>query len=162
VVPPGSSAGLTADDIHQAALEELLDELRAESRWVVVEGPAVTTRPDINTLAHVTDATVLVAEVPRTRSDQLLDGVQHLGKMGAAVLGVALLPPPRGSGPSLRIAGHQGGFLEGGAPPWARRAIAWRSGDGAVPVNSDGAVNKDGAEDGKAVTDEVPTTPFGS
>jgi capsular polysaccharide biosynthesis protein len=163
VVPPGSGAGLTADDIHQAALEELLDELRAESRWVVVEGPAVTTRPDINTLAHVTDATVLVAEVPRTRSDQLLDGVQHLRKMGAAVLGVALLPPPRGSGPSLRIAGDQGGSLEGGAALlWARRAIAWRSGDGAVPVNSEGAVNKDGAEDGKAVTDEVPTTPFGS
>jgi capsular polysaccharide biosynthesis protein/Mrp family chromosome partitioning ATPase len=143
VIPPGSDAGLYAEDIRQDAFERLLYELRAESRWVVVEGPAVTSRPDISTLAHVADAAVLVAEVPRTRSDQLLDGVQHLGKMGTAVLGAALLPAPRESGPSLRMAGRAS-LGRSAAPPGHR----------AIPA-ADGT-------DGKAVTDEVPTTPFRS
>jgi capsular polysaccharide biosynthesis protein len=98
VIPPGSSAGPHAEDIRQDALERLLDEFGAESRWVVLEGPAVSARPDINTLAHVADAAILVAEIPRTRTDQLIDGAQHLGKMGADVLGAALLPAPRESG----------------------------------------------------------------
>ena len=149
VIPPGSDAGLTAEDIRQDAFERLLDELRAESRWVVVEGPAVTSRPDINTLAHVADAVVLVAEVSRTRSDQLHDGVQHLGKMGAAVLGVALLPPPRGSGTSRQMAGYQAS-LEGCAAPRERREIPYASGDGARPVTVDGALNGDGAADSEA------------
>jgi uncharacterized protein involved in exopolysaccharide biosynthesis len=100
VIPPGSSAGPDALDIRQDALERLLDELGAESGWVVLEGPAVGARPDISTLAHVADAAVLVAEIPRTRTDQLIDGARHLGQMGADVLGAALLPAPRPSGPA--------------------------------------------------------------
>jgi len=103
VIPPGSSAGPDAEDIRQDALErlldELLDELEAGSGWVVLEGPAVGARPDISTLAHVADAAVLVAEIPRTRTDQLIDGARYLGQMGADVLGTALLPAPRQSGP---------------------------------------------------------------
>ena len=122
VIPPGSSAGPDAEDIRQDALERLLDELGAGSRWVVLEGPAVDARPDISTLAHVADAAVLVAEIPRTRSDQLIDGVQHLGKMGADVLGVALLPA-RG-GPARR--GHAGSAGRRGRPRRQRRAARIR------------------------------------
>lgn len=100
VIPPGSSAGPDAEEIRQDALERLLDELGAESGWVVLEGPAVSARPDISTLAHVADAAVLVAEIPRTFTDQLIDGARHLGQMGASVLGAALVPTPWESGPA--------------------------------------------------------------
>jgi capsular polysaccharide biosynthesis protein/MinD-like ATPase involved in chromosome partitioning or flagellar assembly len=152
VIPPGSDAGLDAEDIRQDAMERMLDDLRTDSRWVVLEGPAVTSRPDVSTLAHLADAAVLVAEVPRTRSDQLLDGVEHLGKMGAPVLGVALLPAPRGSGPPLRMASRQAS-LAADAAPQERRAIPAVSPDD-VPVNGDRPAP------GHVVADDAPTAPF--
>jgi capsular polysaccharide biosynthesis protein/MinD-like ATPase involved in chromosome partitioning or flagellar assembly len=152
VISPGSDAGLDAEDIRQDAMERMLDDLRTDSRWVVVEGPAVTSRPDVSTLAHLADAAVLVAEVPRTRSDQLLDGVEHLGKMGAPVLGVALLPAPRGSGPPLRMASRQAS-LAADAAPQERRAIPAVSRDD-VPVNGDRPAP------GHVVADDAPTAPF--
>jgi hypothetical protein len=133
-------------------MERMLDDLRTDSRWVVLEGPAVTSRPDVSTLAHLADAAVLVAEVPRTRSDQLLDGVEHLGKMGAPVLGVALLPAPMGSGPPLRMASRQAS-LAADAAPQERRAIPAVSRDD-VPVNGDRPAP------GHVVADDAPTAPF--
>jgi len=65
----------------------------------VLEGPAIGARPDISTLAHVADAAVLVAEIPRTRTDQLTDGARHLEKMGTEVLGTVLVAAPRPPGP---------------------------------------------------------------
>ena len=126
VIPPGSSAGPDADDIRQDALERLLDELEAGSGWVVLEGPAVSARPDISTLAHVADAAVLVAEIPRTRTDQLIDGARHLGKMGAHVLGVALLPAPRESGRArpMPVLPDGGAALDGNAGPPEYAAIS--------------------------------------
>jgi Mrp family chromosome partitioning ATPase len=126
VIPPGSSAGPDADDIRQDALERLLDELEAGSGWVVLEGPAVSARPDISTLAHVADAAVLVAEIPRTRTDQLIDGARHLGKMGADVLGVALLPAPRESGRAqpMPVLPDGGAALDGNAGPPEYAAIS--------------------------------------
>ena len=152
VIPPGSDAGLDAEDIRQDAMERMLDDLRTDSRWIVLEGPAVTSRPDVSTLAHLADAAVLVAEVPRTRSDQLLDGVEHLGKMGAPVLGVALLPAPRGSGPPLRMASRLASLVADAASQ-ERRAIPAVSRDD-VPVNGDRPAP------GHVVADDAPTAPF--
>ena len=42
-----------------------------------------------------------MAETPRTNSDQVLDSVEHLDKMGTTVLGTVLLPSPRLTGPRL-------------------------------------------------------------
>ncbi len=95
VITPGSSAGMEAADLQQDAVDQLLADLRDAARWVVVEAAPVTSAPDVYTLAHAADAVVLVAEVPRTRSDQVLDAVQRLEKMGATVLGAVLLPSPK-------------------------------------------------------------------
>lgn len=97
VITPGSAAA-EAEDLRQDAVERLLNGLRSEARWVVVESPPVASGPDVYTLAHIADAAVLVAEVPRTRSDQVLDSVEHLDKMGTTVLGAVLLPSPASSG----------------------------------------------------------------
>jgi Mrp family chromosome partitioning ATPase len=95
VITPGSTDGMEAGDLQQDAVDHLLAGLRDAARWVVVEAPPVASGPDVYTLAHAADAVVLVAEVPRTRSDQVLDAVQHLEKVGTTVLGAVLLPSPK-------------------------------------------------------------------
>ncbi len=116
VITPGSTAGMEAGDLQQDAVDQLLAGLRDAARWVVVEAPPVTSGSDVYTLAHAADAAVLVVEVPRTRSDQVLDAVQHLEKTGATVLGTVLLPSPKapatrgipqlGTGGNVRLEGR--------------------------------------------------------
>jgi Mrp family chromosome partitioning ATPase len=98
VITPGT-AGTEAEDLRQDAVEQLLTSLRGEDRWIVVEAAPVTSGPDVYTLALTADATILVAETPGTHSNQVLDSVEHLDRMGATVLGAVLLPSPRSPGP---------------------------------------------------------------
>jgi len=116
VITPGSTGGIEAGDLQQDAVDQLLAGLREAAKWVVVEAPPVTSGSDVYTLAHAADAAVLVAEVPRTRSDQVLDAVQRLEKTGATVLGAVLLPSPKapatrgiplpGTGGNVRLEGR--------------------------------------------------------
>jgi uncharacterized protein involved in exopolysaccharide biosynthesis/Mrp family chromosome partitioning ATPase len=108
VITPGTPQ-VAAVDLQQDAVDQLLAELRRAARWVVVEAPAVRSGPDVYTLAHAADAVLLVAEVPRTRSNQLLDAVRHLENTGAAVLGAVLLRPPKGP-VSRALAGRDAGL----------------------------------------------------
>ena len=94
VITPGSAG---ADDLQQDAVEQLLDSLRSQARWVVVETAPATSGPDVYTFAQAADATILVAETPRTGSDQVLASVEHLDRLGVTVLGTVLLPSPRPS-----------------------------------------------------------------
>jgi capsular polysaccharide biosynthesis protein/Mrp family chromosome partitioning ATPase len=94
VITPGSGAGDDAEDLPQDGMERLLERLRANARWIIVEGPPIRSGPDAYNLAHVADTAVLVAEVPPTHRDEVLDSIEHLDRMGVAVLGTALLPSP--------------------------------------------------------------------
>jgi capsular polysaccharide biosynthesis protein/MinD-like ATPase involved in chromosome partitioning or flagellar assembly len=98
VITPGT-APTQAEDLRQDAVEYLLNGLRGEDRWVIIEAAPVTSDPDVYTLAVAADAAILVAETPRTNSDQVLDGVEHLDRLGTTVLGTVLLPSPRFIGP---------------------------------------------------------------
>lgn len=93
VITPGADAG-AADDFQQDAIDMLISEIRGQARYVVVEAPSVASGPDVYTLAHAADATVLVVEVPRTRSDDVAAAVQQLDRIGTTVLGTVLLPSP--------------------------------------------------------------------
>jgi len=95
VIAPGAGAETDAEDLPQDAMERLLARLRVNARWIVVEGPPVTSGPDAYTLAYVADTAILVAELPGTRSDQVLDSIEHLDRMGATVLGTALVASPQ-------------------------------------------------------------------
>jgi Mrp family chromosome partitioning ATPase len=108
VITPGT-AGTDAEDLRQDAVEQLLNGLRGEDRWVVIEAAPVTSGPDVYTWALTADAAILVAETPGTHSDQVLASVEHLDKMGTTVLGAVLLPSPRSPGRgSASIAATEG------------------------------------------------------
>jgi Mrp family chromosome partitioning ATPase len=94
VITPGTGAA-TADDFRQDAIDMFIGDLRDHARYIVVEAPAVVSGPDVYTLAHAADATVLVVEGRRTRSDDVIAAVRQLGRIGTAVLGTVLLPTPR-------------------------------------------------------------------
>ena len=93
VITPGTEAS-TADDFRQDAIDMFIGDLRDHARYIVVEAPSVVSGPDVYTLAHAADATVLVIEAPRARSDDVTAAVQQLGRIGTAVLGTVLLPSP--------------------------------------------------------------------
>lgn len=95
VIVPGSHAGPEAEDLQQDGIERLLSELSRDSRWIVLEGPPVHGGPDVYTLAQAADAAILATEVPKTRSDQVVDSVHNLDKVGVSVLGTVLLPSPQ-------------------------------------------------------------------
>jgi uncharacterized protein involved in exopolysaccharide biosynthesis/Mrp family chromosome partitioning ATPase len=111
LITPGT-AGTEAEDLRQDAVEQLLTSLRGEDRWVVIEAAPVTSGPDVYTLALTADATILVAETPGTHSDQVLDSVEHLDRMGATVLGAVLLPSPRSSGQRVAPIGAGEGQIQ--------------------------------------------------
>jgi capsular polysaccharide biosynthesis protein/MinD-like ATPase involved in chromosome partitioning or flagellar assembly len=92
VITPGSGALAEAEDLPQDAVERLLAGLRSSARWIVVEAPSILSSPDTYTLAQAADTAVLVVEVPRTSSDQVLDSIHHLDRMGANVVGAVVLP----------------------------------------------------------------------
>jgi capsular polysaccharide biosynthesis protein len=87
------TAGSQPADPRPDAVVRLLVSLRDTVGWVVVEACAVTADPDVYTLAHAADAVVLVADLPQTSSDQVVNAVQHLERVGSPALGVVLVPP---------------------------------------------------------------------
>jgi capsular polysaccharide biosynthesis protein/Mrp family chromosome partitioning ATPase len=115
VIVPGLATQADSEDLRQDAVESLLASLRTMARWIVVEAPSLTAGPDAYTLAQAADAAVLVVEVPRATSDQVLDSIHHLDQMGAGVLGAAVLPALKGSMPryaadsALKASGAEAG-----------------------------------------------------
>jgi capsular polysaccharide biosynthesis protein/Mrp family chromosome partitioning ATPase len=95
LIMPGWGAGAEAEDLPLDAVERLVAELGNTSQWIILEAPAAMSGPDVYTLAHVADTAVLVAEVPRTRTNHVRESVQHLEKMGVPVLGTVLMPSPK-------------------------------------------------------------------
>jgi capsular polysaccharide biosynthesis protein len=87
------TAGSHSEDLQPDAVVRLLANLRDTAGWVVVEAAAVTSDPDVYTLAHASDAVVLVAGLPQATTDRVVDAAQHLDRVGSAVLGVVLVPP---------------------------------------------------------------------
>ena len=92
VIGPGSAALADTEDLRQDAVERLLADLRTQARWIVVEAPSITVSVDAYTLAQVADAAILVVEVPSTTSEQVLASIEHLERMGANMLGAAVVP----------------------------------------------------------------------
>jgi Mrp family chromosome partitioning ATPase len=90
VIPPG--AVVPADGLRQDAVEGLFTGMRRENKYIVVEAPPVSSSPDVYAFAHVADTVVLVAEIRRTRTEQILDGVQYFERIGGPVPGVVLMP----------------------------------------------------------------------
>jgi len=70
--------------------EKLIDELLGTASYVVIEAPSTTESPDAQTLAHVVGAAILVVELGRTNSREVLDACGQFESMGTPVLGAVV------------------------------------------------------------------------
>jgi capsular polysaccharide biosynthesis protein/MinD-like ATPase involved in chromosome partitioning or flagellar assembly len=161
VITPGS-AGADADDLQQDAVEQLLNGLRSEARWVIVETAPVTSGPDVYTFAHFADAAILVAETRRTRSDQVVESIEHLDRMGANVLGTVLLPSPRSSRKRVMPigAGETKAQLENRAAPELTAGSAVPEADqgaASAPAGGTGGPDDADADQSRTAVSDRPT-----
>jgi succinoglycan biosynthesis transport protein ExoP len=161
VLTPGS-AGADAEDLQQDAVEQLLNGLRGEARWVIVEAAPVTSGSDVYTFAHVADAAILVVETRRARSDQVVESIEHLDRMGATVLGTVLLSSPRSSRKRVTPVGaaENNAQLESRAAPalTASGAVpeADQDAESAPADGTGGQADADADRSGTAVSDWPP------
>lgn len=94
-LPPNPSELLASDTARQ-----LIDDLRAEYDFVILDSPPLLPVTDAALLAKITDGALLVVRAHRTTSDQVAQAVDNLRKADATILGVVTVankPTKRGS-----------------------------------------------------------------
>jgi uncharacterized protein involved in exopolysaccharide biosynthesis/MinD-like ATPase involved in chromosome partitioning or flagellar assembly len=160
VITPGNDAA-TADDLRQDEIDTLIEDIRGQARYVVVEAPAVASGPDVYTLAHSADATVLVVEAPRTRRDDVAGAVQQLERMGTTVLGAVLMPSPARAGKGDQIPAASVSRAQLDAEP-ERRALLRAADTDPAPANgtANNTENGHSAEHGGLTDDPDATLVF--
>jgi capsular polysaccharide biosynthesis protein/MinD-like ATPase involved in chromosome partitioning or flagellar assembly len=92
VIPPGGDQAASSR-LQRDAAQRLVKRLHIAARYVFFEAPPTTSGADLDALAQLVDAAVVVVEVPRTLREDVKEGVRHLDRMGVAVLGAVVLPP---------------------------------------------------------------------
>ncbi len=84
----GSAAGL----LQSQALREMVDTLRGNAEYLVIEAPSTSTGADAQSLASLADAAILAVEVRRTRRPEVSDAAEQLRRVGTPLLGAVIMP----------------------------------------------------------------------
>ncbi|WP_062201927.1 Wzz/FepE/Etk N-terminal domain-containing protein [Demequina salsinemoris] len=92
---PGEPQGSPADALAGQMLEPLLQWAEASFDTVVLTAPAVLDRPDASVVAARIGRVVIAVKSGKDDADALQQGLDTLASAHGAVLGVALLEPPR-------------------------------------------------------------------
>ncbi|GAA4631054.1 hypothetical protein GCM10023196_058860 [Actinoallomurus vinaceus] len=105
----GANGELAAELLQREQMTKLIGSLRENYRFTVIEAPSTELGADAQALADLSDAALMVVEIPLARYAQIRDGVRRIDRMGAAVMGAVVLPaqddkvfsaPPRPSLPA--------------------------------------------------------------
>ncbi len=106
VITPGIDASRAVLVMQQAKLKRLISDVLDDARYVVIEVQSMGENSDAFGLAQFADAAIVAIEIQRSRSDDIVDCVRRLSRLGTPVLGAALLRPsgsaarrPRGQAP---------------------------------------------------------------
>jgi Mrp family chromosome partitioning ATPase len=84
----GSAAGL----LQSQALRDMIEKLRANAGYLVIEAPSTSTGADAQSLASIADAAILAVELKRTRRPEVGDAAEQLRRVGTPLLGAVLMP----------------------------------------------------------------------
>jgi len=85
IIPPNPSELLGSKRMAQ-----LMDRLRAEFDFIILDSPPVVAVTDPLLLGHVADATMLIARADVSRIDAVLRAMDSIERSGAKLLGVVL------------------------------------------------------------------------
>ena len=149
VLTPGSGQALPGYYIEHDQAHAVIAQLRKDARYVVIEAQGVDDVADMFAFAEFADAAMIVVETPRTHREEAAECARRVQRLGAPVVGVAVLPslgkrvrvrPPRpaqlqpaGAGGRAAAAEHKELSAMSGTPVSARdprRARAARSESG--------------------------------
>jgi Mrp family chromosome partitioning ATPase len=90
VIPVGGAA--SAGGLFQAdAVRNMLDELKHDADFVVIEAPSMAASPDAQSLAFLADGAIIVAELRRTTHAEVLDAAAQVRRVGCKLLGAVVL-----------------------------------------------------------------------
>ncbi len=84
-LPPNPATLLGGEQLHR-----LIEHLKEQFDWILLDSPPVTAVPDASVLSAKTDGVLLVIEAERTDREAVKQALEHLGKAGAKVLGTVL------------------------------------------------------------------------
>jgi Mrp family chromosome partitioning ATPase len=92
VITPGFEVARATSAIAQSAMKHVIDELLDDARYVIIEVQSVGENADTFSLARFAEAAIVAVEVGRSRPRDIADCATRLGRLGAKVLGTAILP----------------------------------------------------------------------
>jgi capsular polysaccharide biosynthesis protein/Mrp family chromosome partitioning ATPase len=92
IIPPGLDVARAAGVIQQSAMRDVISDLLATVRYVIIEVQSVGENSDTFALAHFAEAAIITVEVERSRPDDIADCARRLDRLGARVLGTAIVP----------------------------------------------------------------------
>ncbi len=91
VLTSGPAVEVPSDAIASAQMAELIGRLRQEADIVIFDAPPVTLATDAAELANQVDGVLLTVSAGHTRRDDARRAKEMLGRVGAHVIGVALI-----------------------------------------------------------------------
>jgi hypothetical protein len=151
VISTGAENDAAVEKLQSEQMSTLVAYLRKKARFTIIHAPSTSLGADAQAIANLADAALLVVETPRTRYDQIRDGIRQVHRMGAAVLGAVVLPeqtessvgtaePPTLTRMSVEesdkhvMGGSQSPRQVGNGAPSGDRKVADGSGGGSVPA----------------------------
>src|SRR5215469_7119770 len=114
VIAPGLDVARAAAVMRETPMKRAVSELLGQARYVVIEVQSVGDNADTFGLAHFADASIVAAEVGRSRPDDVSGCARRLERLGTPVLGTAVVPPV--SIPSAARKGRRGEPARPAAP----------------------------------------------
>lgn len=108
VITPGHDEDLAWERLQTQSMDRLIATLRRRASYVIIEAPPTSTSADAQALAEVSDASIIVVEVPRAQRQHVSEAVRQLDRMGSAVLGSVVLPVQPGTQPAPPPQGDRG------------------------------------------------------
>ena len=98
VITPGLDASAPLSGMQYEITRRMLDDLRTDARYVIVEANAVGGGADTFILAEFADAAIVAIEVSKTRRRDAVDCLRRLDRLRTTVLGAAVMPAAGRSG----------------------------------------------------------------
>ncbi len=90
VVPAGANVPSPGDLLTTEAMRGLVESLRAQYRWIVLDTPPVGAVADALVLASLSDGVVIIAGAEMVSRKAVLNTLHRVSETGARILGVVL------------------------------------------------------------------------
>lgn len=97
--------GATTSPRSGPAFEAVVRRLRLQHEYVVMAAPSTSESAYAQELGFTADAALVVAEVGRTRQDQVADAVDQFGRVRCSVLGAVAVTVPKARARGRRVTG---------------------------------------------------------